>query len=394
MNNIRRFWRFLTKLFWRFLNNLIELFWYCFRIIRSVITAYIVVVWMIISNPSPLTPLQKICLMDLSKEDYTPFAALLTVGVILLHLCGQWIRDGYRHYYFANRYGIISVFVSIILFWAIDCYITAVIPCCSFRELCLIISIVCFVFILFCCWCYKQLCKKDEPPTKGTGKGKDTDITKWSAKQILKWAKKEKPIDVHNDDYFGMTKKAKRIAKIIRKNEKSNEDDSIPNCSIGLKGAFGAGKTSLIRLIKEKLNKNTLNRYIFCEVSCWGFSESSAALQFILDQITIVIANEGINTDDIRGLSTKYRNIVTGGGSLWERLFSTIFINEFDNTPEKILDNLIKLLKREQCHLILVMEDIDRNKSKHFPAEAIFGAIQKFKEVKSNLSLILAGYFS
>ncbi|MDR2439464.1 MAG: KAP family NTPase [Planctomycetaceae bacterium] len=250
-------------------------------------------------------------------------------------------------------------------------------------------SMASFGVILYCCYCLQRQIKKAEPVI-------DTDTTdigiplpKWSPEQILELAKKEEPIDKPFHDYFDMAITATRIADII-KNGESNQNDFIQNCSIGLMGKFGSGKTSLINLVKEQLNENSSNCYIFCCVSCWGFSTSTAALQFILDQIITTIAETGINTDSIQGLPTKYIRVITGESSWWERLLK-VFINEFENTPETILNNLIKILQQEKRPLILVIEDIDRNEPKHFSVEDIFAALQQFKNVKNNLSLILAG---
>jgi hypothetical protein len=371
--------------------NIYKQFRHFLSIIWSVIIAYIIVAWVVILLPFQLPSLQKSWSIDLPSQEYIPLTIILTVGVILFYRCYQWVCNCYRYYYFANCGGKISVFIGITLFWGIDFITTIITSNCCFRILCLVMSIISFCFILFCC-CHRlqRQNKKDKPIIIDTDA--DTDITQWSPKQILEWAKKEEPIDRQSQDYFDMTTTAKRIADIIKniKNGESNQNGSIPNCSIGLMGKFGSGKTTLINLVKEQLNENLPERYIFCCVSCWGFSTSVAALQFILDQIITTIAEAGINTDSIQGLPTKYLRVITGDSAWWERL-SKVFISEFENTPETILSNLIKVLQKEKCHLILIIEDIDRNEPKHFSVEDIFAALQNFKNVKGNLSLILAG---
>jgi hypothetical protein len=369
--------------------NICKLFQHFLPIIWSVIVAYIIVAWIVVilfpfQIPSP----QKSWSIYLSKQDYISAAIVLTVGVTLFYRCYQRVCDGYRYYYFTNYWGKISVFAGIALFWSIDSITTIITPSCCFRIWCLVFSIISFGFILCCCYRLQQQSKKDGQVID-TNIGIDVDITKWSPEQILEWAKKEKSIDGRFHDYFNMAIVVTRIANII-KNDESNQNDFIQNCSIGLMGKFGSGKTSLINLVKEQLNESSSNRYIFCCVSCWGFSTSTVALQFILDQIITAIANEGINTEPIRGLPTKYLRVITSDSSWWERLLK-VFISELENTPQKILDKLVKLLQKEKRHLILVIEDIDRNEPKHFSVEDIFAALQNFKNVESNLSLILAG---
>ena len=87
----------------------------------------------------------------------------------------------------------------------------------------------------------------------------------------------DKPISFQKEDKFQRYPFAKRIANVI--SERLNEECIV----IGIYGAWGEGKTSVINFIETELKKN--DNIIPLKFNPWRFSEESSLLQELFQNL-------------------------------------------------------------------------------------------------------------
>ena len=211
----------------------------------------------------------------------------------------------------------------------------------------------------------------DSPCTKRseTGNKEQPDAVKDDAS--WQWLDEEKPISSREQDRFGIFQKAELIAKRF-----GNQ----PEACIGIVGPFGAGKTSLINLVRNELDP----RFLVVPVSCWGFENASKAEEHILSQIIIGL-NEKVDCLGIRHLPQHYLRSVMSGLSWFGAALHTFLSPK---SPRDRLKQLSPILRASNIHLILALEDIDRT-DRNF-SRAQIPALMRWLGEAHHVSLILS----
>jgi hypothetical protein len=157
------------------------------------------------------------------------------------------------------------------------------------------------LFIVFLLIIAKHMIKRKPQEKTGATKSEtppnpERNLTDEPTDQILEWAKSDIPAQY---DYFGHCHKAKKIANRITKSigEKGN-------ATVGLRGGYGSGKTTITNLIPYYIsqNENERKQYIFCHVSCWGFNNTKATQQYIIESIVDAMSKARIDTDHLLGI--------------------------------------------------------------------------------------------
>jgi hypothetical protein len=209
-----------------------------------------------------------------------------------------------------------------------------------------------------------------------------TDISSdWKA--FGKWVSNDNPITRSEQDLFEMYAIARRMARLFRE-----RDSAGCGISAGLVGPLGSGKTSIVNLIKRELAKapGAKDPHVWvCEISCWGFNSSAAALQHVLSEIVKTIG-EYVDCSGLRGMPEAYRHALTGGNDSM-RLLGGLFGGERD--PGVQLGRLTPILRAVNARLLIVLEDVDRNQSPTFNCDDITSMLFRLKTVKE-VSFILA----
>lgn len=205
------------------------------------------------------------------------------------------------------------------------------------------------------------------------------------AEAIIQWAEDDSPIENTDFDFFDMEAISTRmVTQILKHNE---------GISIGLMGDYGTGKSSIVNLVKKKLEKEKSNFYIVSIVNCWGFTSSASALESILNQVLYDISQKGFFTFSIYNLPLQFVREVTGNSTWYARLINRIMeLGQPQDGIREILTRLSQFLEENHIHLVLVIEDIDRNDSdkSSFSTADVLAAVHRLKNAK-NISLILAG---
>ena len=200
--------------------------------------------------------------------------------------------------------------------------------------------------------------------------------TDWSAFQ--KWLEDDSPA---GDDFIGNKRVALRLARYLMANDGT----------VGLVGPFGSGKTSVVEWLKGYVEEIKDTEFPnepdlwFCEVSCWGFEDTAAAITQILSK-AVSRVGENVDCFSIRHLPETYRKTFSAGGD-WVRTLLDLVVGSSD--PLAQFQALSAILKVVNARLVVVIEDLDRTTSSKFDQKEMAALLYRLKRA-DNVSFVLA----
>ncbi len=200
-----------------------------------------------------------------------------------------------------------------------------------------------------------------------------------SAAELQAWLSDEREIASAEQDFFGAVDRAQRIWNALKTHRSAAKPHSMQ--TVVLEGPFGSGKTSVIGLLRKIVQEEGENRYLLIQVSAWGFS-SAAARQHILNQVIEVLANE-VDCLGVRDLPRDYVEALMES-TKW---FALLKPSLSELAPAERLKRLLPILTAIDIHLIVVIEDSDRN-DVDFNPQHLQSMLNDFREVE-RLSFIL-----
>lgn len=204
----------------------------------------------------------------------------------------------------------------------------------------------------------------------------DIENAPWD--EIEAWLRSDEPASY---DFLDNQSVADRISRLIARGTRS----------IGIVGPFGAGKTSLVRWITDRLGNRTDSerRYFVCHHSCWGFETSASAIHDILGSAVSKLSKV-IDTFQVDSLPESYRQTFSAGGD-WVEIVSNLILRNPD--PMEQFERLSELLEDIGGRMVFVVEDLDRNETRHFEIQEVLAFLERLKPF-SNLSFVLTGGLS
>jgi len=275
-------------------------------------------------------------------------AALLgSIVVAVVDLCGGFDSDGYRATFWEwLRYGGGSIFV---VGWYSGLW----------SDL----------------WSesYRYFCKTNPEQTEETEYETLQDIENAPWEKIEAWLDSDEPASY---DFLGNRSVAQRVSSQVSKGTRS----------VGIVGPYGAGKTSIVRWVKERLSRR---EYFVCPHSCWGFETSASAIHDML-RSAIATISEKIDTFQVDSLPDSYRQTFSAGGD-WFEAISNLVLNSPE--PKDQFSRLSDLLGSIDGRLIFIVEDLDRNETRNFEIQEVLAFLERLKE-HSNFSFVLTGGLS
>ena len=217
--------------------------------------------------------------------------------------------------------------------------------------------------------------KSNEPTTEETLRLKLWNIADASWEDIQEWLRSDAPAHY---DFLGNRSVADRLAMLLISGTRS----------VGVIGPFGAGKTSLVHWIVEKIDRSTSpsKRFFVCHHSCWGFEDSASAIHTMLAVAVVKIGAE-IDTFQVDSLPESYRQTFSAGGD-WINSISKLILKTPD--PLDQFERLSRLLGDLNARLIFIVEDLDRNETRSFEIQEVLAFLERLKPY-GNFSFVLTG---
>jgi len=158
--------------------------------------------------------------------------------------------------------------------------------------------------------------------------------------------------------------------------------------SIGIVGAFGSGKTTIVDWMRGLLAQDATqrDRLPISYHSCWGFETSDLSIHAMLNDALETLGRH-LDTFPVRGLPEAYRRRFSESGG-WLGALAGLFLER--RSPVHQFRRLSELLQTLGMRLVLVVEDLDRNNSRSFDVQEVVAFLEQLKQF-DNLSFILTG---
>lgn len=159
----------------------------------------------------------------------------------------------------------------------------------------------------------------------------------------------DQPISSSSEDLLGRSSFASRLADTIS----NREDES--SIAIGLYGAWGDGKTSVLRMMKEYLREH--EDIIVIDFNPWIFkSEESLLSNFFLNLADKLGSKLSTKKEDIGAILKKYGGVISISGFNAEKLGESLSTTELEELKQRVE----KILCDNHKKVVILIDDIDR----------------------------------
>ncbi len=204
------------------------------------------------------------------------------------------------------------------------------------------------------------------------------DITNAPWDEIETWLQSDAPARY---DFLDNQSVADRVSRLICRGTRS----------VGIVGPFGAGKTSLVKWVTDRLtsNNDSDRRYFVCYHSCWGFETSASAIHDMLG-LAVSRLSSVIDTFQVDSLPDSYRQTFSAGGD-WVETILNLVLRSPD--PMEQFQRLSDLLEDIGGRMVFIVEDLDRSETQHFEIQEVLAFLERLKAF-SNLTFVLTGGLS
>jgi hypothetical protein len=226
-------------------------------------------------------------------------------------------------------------------------------------------AILAFTLGLFLCLCLMEFKNKKE---KSNNDNINFDMKIWLEKEI--------PIRNKDYDFLGFHAYVDRIITLLTKRDEKKSNQVV------IRGDFGSGKSSLCRLLEEKLASQHDKKFIFCYADGWGREDSSFAGQIL--EIAVETLSEHTDCSSLIGVPENYTNALNGSGLNSIIAAAQLFSSPQKSDPEQHLRKIDGILIAIDSHMVIVLEDFDRGPK---PSKAI-GELGSLLERTKNLKNI------
>lgn len=267
---------------------------------------------------------------------YPPIGASVVLAVLLLMLFAIGLPELAVFGEFSRPRSTVSTFA-----WRLDFeQLTVLIPLASY-VLCGILWPL-FRFI----GRSSNLTSDDTVDNKAGAKGNQTILN--NPELLRLWLEDDRPVERHTHALFGHNDVARRIANRLM-------SVSNGNCpTMALVGDYGAGKTTIRRLVERRLAKNKRVRVV--PLSLWAFDSAEGAAAGIIRALIQELSRQ-VNVLGIRGLSEEYVSAMAGAAGRWG---GVLRLASLRRNPEEIIARISTVAQCIGLSLVLWIEDLER----------------------------------
>jgi hypothetical protein len=171
----------------------------------------------------------------------------------------------------------------------------------------------------------------------------ETSVT-WNVLQ--EWFAKEEPLS-GGRDLLGHLPIAERIVRAVNRPE---------NQAIALIGPVGSGKSSVLNMVKARLNGPNSPLTILAEFNCWAMPRPEDAPRIALEQVIDALDNV-VDAQAVRRLPVSYQRVLAAEPT--GRLTKLLGLDDAPDAADQ-LRRLTPLLTAIDARLVLIIEDAER----------------------------------
>lgn len=164
----------------------------------------------------------------------------------------------------------------------------------------------------------------------------------------------DRPIEFAVDDLIQRKQVSKRLFTILESKEK------IESLTVGIFGPWGSGKTSVLNMLSEELDKS--NKYLVCHFDPWNYSNEANIYSAFIQEL-----KSCINDNDIGDNLLEYLSLVQSWNAIPEKIGKCINIVKkifqlfYKQKPIKeVIDSLNDKLLNLDRKVVVIIDDIDR----------------------------------
>ncbi len=209
------------------------------------------------------------------------------------------------------------------------------------------------------------------------------DLASCSDDEFEEWLSTEKPNGKR--DFFDREPYVTRIKNRIEQPLKEGQKENDSGRGQIILGEFGSGKTTIIKMVEKQLSGEWIVSYF----DCWQRSgnPSELAAQF-MEQIIYDVGLQ-IEVTSLTRLPDSFADALYGS-SHWFSPLDAVFRPD---TPEEVIQRLNSLLISNNRKLLIVIENVDRNKERDLFIDVIAAILDKLKiEGKNHIQFIFSAY--
>jgi hypothetical protein len=196
--------------------------------------------------------------------------------------------------------------------------------------------------------------------------------------KLDQWASSpEEPVNVLHTDAFEMKPVAARLAMHLN-NPKATR-------SIGLVGPYGSGKTSILKAVETLLLQDP--KCLVVWAPSWGTSSGTDAAEMILRGALNELSRH-VDCLSVANVPSTYTAALKESGSSLLRAALALLSGHTD--AEATLKRLDNVLHSSGYHMVILLEDLDRNDIASSRFQEVSGLLDRLKQSTRHFSFVLA----